>query len=89
MARLQDEHISKGKTELFAQLQPLLSGDKQSLRYAEVGVSLGMSEGAIKVAVHRLRKRYGQLLRDEIGQTVASPEEIADEIRSLISAASH
>ena len=88
MLRLRNEYITERKGEWFAQLQPLLSGDKQSLRYAEVGAALGLSEGAVKVAVHRLRKRYGQLLRDEIGQTVASTAEIEDEIRCLISAAS-
>jgi len=46
---------------------------------------LGMTEGAVKTAVHRLRQRYGQLLRAQIAETVASPDEIDDEIRFLLS----
>ena len=49
---------------------------------------LGMSEGAVKVAVHRLRRRYRDLLREEIAQTVAGPEEVEDEIRCLFPACS-
>lgn len=88
MVRLRDEYITQGKAVLFEHLQPLLAGDKSLIPYAEVGAALSMSEGAVKVAVHRLRKRYGQLLQDEIAETVAAPEEVEDEIRYLISAAS-
>ncbi|MBM3841142.1 MAG: hypothetical protein FJ398_24945 [Verrucomicrobia bacterium] len=51
--------------------------------YAEVAAELGMSEGALKVAVHRLRRRYGELMRMEIANTVSSPDEIEAEIRHL------
>jgi len=53
--------------------------------YAETAAASGMTEGAVKVAVHRLRQRYNDLLREEIAQTVASPHEIADEHRHLTS----
>jgi len=54
--------------------------------YAEWSATLGISEGAVRVALHRLRRRIGQLLRDEIAQTVASPQEIDGEIRHLFMA---
>ena len=84
--RLQGEYRSSGKTELFDRLQVFLSGDQRLIPYAEVGTSLGMSEGAVKVAVHRLRKRYGELLREEIAQTVSSPQEVDEELRYLVAA---
>ena len=55
---------------------------------AEIALSLAMSEGAVKVAVHRLRQRYRQLLREEIAQTVATPAEIDEELRNLFRAVS-
>jgi len=54
--------------------------------YVEIAARLGTSEGAVKVAVHRLRQRYRELLRAEIADTVASASEIDDEIRSLFAA---
>jgi RNA polymerase sigma-70 factor (ECF subfamily) len=53
---------------------------------ADAAADLGLSEGAVKTAAHRLRRRYRELLREEIAQTVASPEEVDDEIRSLFAA---
>ncbi|MBI4664145.1 MAG: sigma-70 family RNA polymerase sigma factor [Verrucomicrobia bacterium] len=82
--RLQDDYRGCGKSELFDRLQSFLSGDKRLIPYAEVGASLEMSDGAVKVAVHRLRKRYGELLREEIAHTVSSPEEVNEEIRHLL-----
>jgi RNA polymerase sigma-70 factor (ECF subfamily) len=83
MATLQGEYASKPK--LFEALRGCLAGDKGQIPYAQLGEALHMSEGAIKVAVHRLRKRYGELLRAEIAHTVTRSEEIDDEIRHLIS----
>ncbi|MBI5384850.1 MAG: sigma-70 family RNA polymerase sigma factor [Verrucomicrobia bacterium] len=83
LTQLEAEHAQAGKTELFAQLQVVLLGDKGSVSYVELGRRLGMSEGAVKVAVHRMRKRYVQLFRAEIAHTVASPTEIDDEINHL------
>jgi RNA polymerase sigma-70 factor (ECF subfamily) len=67
-------------------LQGCLTGEKTLPAYAELGACLGMTEGAAKVAVHRLRQRYRELLREEIARTVASPNEIDDEIRCLFRA---
>ncbi len=85
--RLEADYTAGGKGELFAALKPALMGEK-SIAYADVGSRLGMSEGAVKVAVHRLRQRYRELLREEIANTVAGPEEIDEELRYLFSALS-
>jgi hypothetical protein len=87
-SRLRDEFRADRSAELFDALQLFLSGDQRLIPYAEIGVRLRMTEGAVKVAAYRLRKRYGELLRDEIAQTVTTPEEAEDEIRYLIAVAS-
>ena len=84
LARLQEELGADGKSALFEGLKPFLTGGRPAASYAEAAVELKMTEGAIKVAVHRLRRRYRQLLKEEIAHTVASPEEIDDEIRYLL-----
>jgi RNA polymerase sigma factor (sigma-70 family) len=84
MARLRTEMAGAGKLAHFQALKFCLTGEKQA--YADVGARLGISEGAVKVAVHRLRERYRTLLRAEIAETVASEEEIDDELRSLCAA---
>jgi len=81
--RLNQEHEGEGQADLFAALKPCLVGDRQTQPYATLAAKLGMTEGAIKVAVHRLRQRYRQLLREEIAHTVASTGEIEDEMRHL------
>jgi RNA polymerase sigma-70 factor (ECF subfamily) len=81
---LRGEFVSNGKVEQFDRLKILLWGEKGSPPYAQVAAELGMSEGALKVAVHRLRQRYRELLRFEVAQTVASPGEVDDELRHLI-----
>ena len=60
-------------------------GDRTAQPYEELAKKLALSEGAVKSAVHRLRQRYRQLLREEIGGTVASPGEVEEELRHLIS----
>jgi RNA polymerase sigma-70 factor (ECF subfamily) len=82
--RLRTEHEKDGKTELFAALNPCLVGDRTSQPYEELARMLGISESAVKSAVHRLRQRYRQLLRDEIAQTVSGPSEVDEELRHLI-----
>jgi DNA-directed RNA polymerase specialized sigma24 family protein len=71
----------------FDRLRVFLTGEA-GVSYRQVADQLGMSEGALKVAVHRLRRRYGDLLREEIAETVASPEEIKEELNYLLSAVS-
>ena len=75
-----------GKAALFEALKPFLTGDGKGDSQAAISARCGMSEGALKVAVHRLRRRYRELLRDEIAQTVASPDEVDEEIRALFAA---
>jgi RNA polymerase sigma factor (sigma-70 family) len=82
-ARLADEFKSPDQAELFGRLKVFLGGDDVPSSYAEVGRKVGMSEGRLRVMVHRLRQRYRELLRLEIANTVATPEEVDDEIRYL------
>ena len=82
-ARLRAEYIGFGKLPLFEQLHGLLRGDKSEVPYSELARQLGMKEGAVKVAVHRLRHRYQEMLQAEVARTVSSPEEVEEEIRYL------
>ncbi len=86
MKRLGEECRQNGKTELFEKVKNLLSGDAQEECYRELAAGLAMSDGAFRVAVHRLRQRYGILLREEIAQTVATQEEVDEEVRCLFAA---
>lgn len=86
MSRLQDEAELKKRQEQFEALKPSLTGDEHQLSYASTANALGMSEGAVKVAVHRLRRRFRDIVRDEISQTVSGAGEIEDELRHLWSA---
>lgn len=83
LARLGAENTARAG--LFQALKEFLWGEKSGLSYQELGQQFDMSEGAVKVAVHRLRARYRDLLREEVAQTVASPEEVDEELRYLIS----
>jgi RNA polymerase sigma-70 factor (ECF subfamily) len=83
MQRLSRECEAAGQGDLFSRLCFCLIGERATSSYAQLAESLGMSEGAIKVAVHRLRKRYRQHLREEIAHTVERPDEIEDELRYL------
>lgn len=82
---LRSEFEQSGKLELFERLKVFAWGDKSALSYAEIAAQLNMSEGAVKVSVHRLRQRYGELLRAEVAQTVSTPDEVNEELRYLIS----
>jgi RNA polymerase sigma factor (sigma-70 family) len=83
LSRLKAEMVSHGREAQFDRLKAYLTGDQPQLSYAETAADVGMSEGAVKVAVHRLRRHFRDLLRDEIAQTVSSPGEIDDELRHL------
>ena len=82
---LQAELAVEGKQAIFDGLKQFLTAERRSANYAQVAGDLGMTEGAVKTAAHRLRRRYRELLRQEIAQTVASPEEIDEEIGYLLS----
>lgn len=86
LARLRQEFTDAGKGPLYEALKGTLTGDGAAEPYARIGEQLGLSEPAVKTAVHRLRRRYQELLRAEVAQTVASPEEVEDELRDLFAA---
>ena len=83
MSRLREECLANHKGDLFGKVQSFLSGEKGETSYADLAAALKMSEGAIKVAVHRLRQRYGEFVRAEIAQTVATPDEADEELQYL------
>ncbi len=83
MNALQAECEANGKTALFQEAKNLLSGERDRMAYAQISRNLGMGEGAVRVAVHRLRQRYGELVREEVAQTVASGEDVDEEVRYL------
>jgi RNA polymerase sigma-70 factor (ECF subfamily) len=85
LARLREEFVATEKAELFDQLKVFLSTDQPGCSYAEIGARTGLKEGTVKVAVHRLRRRYGELLRAEIGNTASQPSEVEEEVRHLVS----
>jgi DNA-directed RNA polymerase specialized sigma24 family protein len=86
LTRLGHEFEAAEKKELFEKLKPYLMAEKGAIPYADAAIALSMNEGALKVAVHRLRRRFRELFREEVAQTVATPEEIDDEIRHLLTA---
>jgi RNA polymerase sigma-70 factor (ECF subfamily) len=85
LQQLRSEYESAGKGSLFETLKGLLMGDGGK-SYAVLGEELGLTEGAIKTAVHRLRKRYGEVLRAQIRETVMTEAEIDEEVRALFEA---
>jgi len=84
LARLGEEQSGAGKQQVFAQLKEYLWGETRQTGYAETAARLGMTEGAVKVTVHRLRRRLRDLLREEVAQTVATTGEVDEELRHLI-----
>lgn len=88
MERLGADYATAGKEELFRQLKPLLLTEGSGESYRQLAGPLGLSEGAVKVALHRLRQRFRDAVRAEIAQTVATPEEVDEELRCLMTAMS-
>lgn len=85
LARLRDEHESAGKLAAFEQMKGYLNGDEVR-PYADLATALGSTEGAVKVAVFRFRRRFRDLLVEEIAATVSGPEGIDGEIDALMNA---
>jgi RNA polymerase sigma-70 factor (ECF subfamily) len=83
MDRLRAEYVQSGKESLFTRLSDAVFGEKD-LSYATIAHELDMSEGAVKVAAHRLRQRCGEMLQAEVAQTVQSPSDVDDEVRYLL-----
>ncbi len=86
LGRLRREYSGAGREDLFLNLKDTLSGGRAEIPYRDLGARLGMSEAAVKVAAHRLRRRYRELLREEIASTVAGPAEVEEELRHLFAA---
>jgi DNA-directed RNA polymerase specialized sigma24 family protein len=86
LAKLEAEFAAGGKQASFLELRRFLPGGDADSTHAEVAARLGATEGAVKVAVHRLRQRFGQLFREEISQTVVSPVQVDEEIQHLLAA---
>jgi RNA polymerase sigma-70 factor (ECF subfamily) len=83
--RLGEEHVSAGKADVFSHLRGHLTGEESP--YEGLAAKLGTTEGALRVAVHRMRQRLGALLREEVAQTVSTPADIDEELRQLLQAA--
>jgi RNA polymerase sigma-70 factor (ECF subfamily) len=86
LQKLRLEYAAKNKQGDFEILKPFLAGSTASGAHAKAARALGITEGAAKVAAHRLRKRYRELLRAAIAETVERPEQVDDEIRDLFAA---
>ena len=84
LRRLREEATVAGRSAQFDELKVFLTGEKRSVSYAELATRLATTEGALKMAVQRLRRRYGELLREEIANTVNDPNEVEDELRHLM-----
>jgi DNA-directed RNA polymerase specialized sigma24 family protein len=85
LSKLHHESMAERKSPIFEELKPFLEGDARPGEYSAVAARLGMTPNAVAVTVHRLRQRYRELVRAEIANTVASPEDIEDEMRTLFS----
>jgi RNA polymerase sigma factor (sigma-70 family) len=86
LSDLQAQHAASDRAKLFQHLKPYLTGDAHAPPHAQTAGELGLTEGAVQAAVHRLRRKYRELLRAHIAQTVESPEQVEDEIRDLFRA---
>lgn len=84
MLRLRSEYERAARLPVFETLQPYLTGGDRGPGHAELGRLAGMSEAAVATALHRMRRRYGELLREEVAETVAGPDEVEDELRYLL-----
>jgi RNA polymerase sigma-70 factor (ECF subfamily) len=88
LIRLRDEYDASGKADVARALLPYLTDSTDLQPYRAVAADLGLSEGAVKVAVHRLRQRYGAILRAEVADTVNGEQEVDAELRDLLRAVS-
>ena len=84
--QLAEDHAASGKAELFETLKPWLMGDSEALTQKEAASRLGMNEGAIKVAIHRLRKRFRALVKEAVAQTLPEGANVDEELNYLVTA---
>jgi len=88
LSALRTDLASAGKEDYYEALKPWLLGDIESLSQAESGRQLGLTEGAVKVAIHRLRKQFRELIKAEVAQTLDDPAQAQEELRYLVEALS-
>lgn len=86
ITRLRQENNAAEKSKLFDALSPFLTVGKSAVPYADAAAKTGLTEPAVRVAVHRLRRRYRELLRDELAQTLSDPTHVDEEMRALFTA---
>lgn len=86
ITRLREENNAAEKSRLFDELSPFLTVGKSAIPYADAAARVGLTEPAVRVAVHRLRRRYRELLRDELAQTLSDPAHVEEEMRALFTA---
>ncbi len=86
LVRLRQENAAEGRLASFEALKPFLTVGKSAIPYSDVAKALHMTEEAARVAVHRLRRRYRALLRDEVAQTLSHPGQVEEEMRALLGA---
>jgi len=84
MARLRGEFSGAGKAKEFSRLKVFLTADRSTIDYGSLAAELGQSEGALRVAIHRLRKRFREIFREAIAHTVSNPDEVEGEMRHLL-----
>jgi len=83
LARPEGEYAAAGRRRMFEALRDCLTRESTALSYADIAVQSGLTEAAVKVAAHRFRARYREMLRQEVAKTVSQPEEVEEEIRHL------
>jgi RNA polymerase sigma-70 factor (ECF subfamily) len=86
ITRLRAENVAEGRAKSFDVLKPFLMVGKSAIPYGQAAADLALTEGAVRVTVHRLRRRYRELLREEIGQTLAHPQQVEEEMQALFQA---
>lgn len=86
LARLRTEFAASERADLYEVLKPALTADKLGEPYSAIAAKFGLTEGALRVAIHRMRKRLGELLRAEIAETVEKPADVEEELRYLLQA---
>lgn len=89
LRQLEDEMAGAGRGEQFELLKPWLEGEAAGVSQAEAAQRMGLSEGAFKVSIHRLRKRFRQLVREEVAQTVNDPADVQEELKYLVEVLAH
>ena len=86
LQELAEDYTRTGRGEIFQRLKPHLLTVGSAETYGKLAASLGMTEGALKVALHRLRQRFAEVVREQVAQTVENPQEVEEELRYLVSA---